>query len=213
MVYTQNFSPNKNNILLLCSFNDTAMSSSIINLSDKDLLVAKDDELAFRILYERYWLPLYNKAVARLGNEAAQDVVQEIFISLWKNKTNITITDTLSPYLFTALRYAIIKQVHRKAKKGILLPLSITELEVDPVTQPDHLQYNEMERVIKEGVAELPERMQEIYKLSRVDNLKIEEIAGRLNLSKQTVKNTLSTTIKRLRQRLADYAGIFLFFL
>ena len=66
-------------------------------LTDKELLLATDEEASFRQLYDRYWEALYDKALNRLGNDAdAQDVVQEIFISLWRNRSSIQVEDSLS---------------------------------------------------------------------------------------------------------------------
>ena len=97
--------------------------------NDRFLLTAADEQRAFKVFYDRYWEPLYRKALSRLGtSEDAQDTVQEVFISLWRNRNNIEIENTLSPYLFTALRYCIIKRVYRNAKKGLLVPLSAEEL-------------------------------------------------------------------------------------
>ena len=176
------------------------------------MLVAEDNESAFKVLYERYWQPLYARALARLDSTLAQDVVQEIFISLWRNKDRIVIEDSLSPYLFTALRYSIIKKVYREAKKGLILPLNVAELDNTPVTNADQLEYKEMKQALEGEIAILPHRMQEIYKLSRINNLDIDEIAERLNLSRQTVKNTLTTTLKRLRRKLSEFASLLLWF-
>jgi RNA polymerase sigma-70 factor (ECF subfamily) len=199
-------------ILLLCPNNDIAMPSSFINFSDRDLLVAEDNESAFKVLYERYWQPLYARALARLDSTLAQDVVQEIFISLWRNKERIVVEDSLSPYLFTALRYSIIKKVYREARKAVILPLSVAELDNSPVTGTDQLEYKEMQQALEGEIAILPQRMKEIYKLSRVNHLDIDEIAAQLNLSRQTVKNTLSTTLKRLRRKLSEFASVLLWF-
>ncbi len=176
-------------------------------LEDKYLLTATDEQMAFRMLYDRYWEPLYKKARFRLGEDAdAQDVVQEVFISLWRNRRTIIVKDSLSNYLFSALKYAIIKQVYRKAKKGVHLPLSVEDLERTALSTEEILQYKELQAFIANKVAELPERMQEIYHLSRVEHLQTFEIAKRLNISEQTVKNTLTTTLKRLREKLDTYA-------
>ncbi|WP_143774256.1 RNA polymerase sigma factor [Niastella vici] len=183
-------------------------------LTDKALLIADDDQEAFRLLYERYWDALYVKALHRTGNDAdAQDVVQEVFISLWRNKKNIQSKDSLSAYLFTALKYCIIKRVYRQAQKGIVVPLSVEDLEKTDLTAEELLHYKELQSAIAAEVAGLPERMREVYRLSRTENLSIKEIAQRLNLSEQTVKNTLSSTLKRLREKLARYACWLPFFI
>ncbi|UKJ06936.1 RNA polymerase sigma factor [Solitalea lacus] len=183
-------------------------------LNDKDLLVHKDEEAAFRVIFDRYWRALYQKAINRLGNDAdAQDVVQEIFISCWNNRNAINVEVSLAPYLFTALKYAIIKSVYRKGKKGIHVPLDYEELHYVDLSTEEVLQYNELQEIISNKVAELPERMQEIYRLSRIEDLQIAQIAQQLNISEQTVKNTLTTALKRLRKDLTQYSCWLPFFL
>lgn len=179
----------------------------IENLTDSALLVAQDEQSAFRILYDRYWHPLYNNAMNRMGHDAdAQDAVQEVFISCWRNKDSIRVDNSLSPYLFAALKYCVIKRVYRNGKKGIQFPLSIDKLELTSVSSEELLQYKELQSVIATEVEKFPERMREIYQLSRVYNLQCAEIARKLQITEQTVKNTLTSALKRLRTRLSHFA-------
>lgn len=173
------------------------------SLTDKALLKAADEQFAFRILYDRYWEPLYLKAYRRLHSEEdAQDVVQGVFISLWRNRRQVQVEDSLAPYLFTALKYSIIKVVYKKAQKGTLLPLSVPDLEKYCTGAGTELELKELRSSIDNEVAGLPDRMREIYQLSRVKHLRNAEIAEMLNISEQTVKNTLSVTLKRLKSKL-----------
>jgi RNA polymerase sigma-70 factor (ECF subfamily) len=173
------------------------------SLTDNALLKAADEQFAFRILYDRYWEPLYLKALRRLNSEEdAQDIVQGIFVTLWRNRHRVKVEETLAPYLFTALKYAIIKLVYRRAQKGKLLPLSILDLEKYTTDISPAFEYKELKASIDNEVAGLPDRMRQIYQLSRVQHLRNAEIAELLNISEQTVKNTLSVTLKRLRSKL-----------
>jgi RNA polymerase sigma-70 factor (family 1) len=174
------------------------------NCTDAELLVAEDSPSAFSIIYNRYWERLYKKALVRLGNDAdAQDTVQEIFISLWRNKSTLDASNTLSPYLFTALKYSIIKRIYRKTRKGEQVPLSLELLERSESPADDQFIVKELQTIIKKELDHLPARMRQVYDLSRVENLRTAEIAERLNISEQTVKNTLTTALKRLRQRIS----------
>jgi RNA polymerase sigma-70 factor (family 1) len=173
------------------------------SLTDKALLKAADEQFAFRVLYDRYWQSLYIKAYRRLHSEEdAQDVVQCVFISLWRNRRQVQVEESLAPYLFTALKYAVIKVVYKKSQKGTLLPLSIAELEKFVTANATELEYKELKANIENEVAALPERMREIYQLSRVKHMRNAEIAQMLNISEQTVKNTISVTLKRLKSKL-----------
>ncbi len=187
---------------------DVAMPTAI---SDKKLLLDAGEH-AFRMIYDRYWERLYHKALARLGDrEEAKDLVQEVFFSLWKNRFHIEIEDSLSPYLYTALKYQVIRKVYRKARLGHACPLSIAELELAEDATTEQLQYRELQQLVAAEISRLPDRMREVYTLSRVENLQVVEIAHRLNISEQTVKNTLTIAKKKLRL-LVDRFRFLLFF-
>lgn len=187
------------------------MSSDNLH-SEQELLTAVDEQSAFRILYDRYWQRLYEKALGRLGNdEDAQDVVQEIFISLWRNRQKVQVDGTLAPYLFTALKYSIIKRIHRKSQHAAPYPLTLDQLGSVELSPNEILQFKELQDIIEREVSELPERMQQIYRLSRTDYLTTLQIAETLGLSEQTVKNTLSTAVARLKDRLGRYNSYMLF--
>jgi RNA polymerase sigma-70 factor (family 1) len=181
--------------------------------SDKALLAAADEQEAFRIIYDRYWEALYKKALHHLKCPYdAEDAVQEIFISLWRNKNTVDASNNLTAYLFTALKYHVIKQTYKKARKGFLLPLSVKELEETELTVEEAIHIKEIQTFIKTEVSALPKRMQQIYLLSRENNLQVSQIATRLNISEQTVKNTLTTALKKLRQKL-EHSNFIHFFL
>ena len=176
------------------------------NMIDKLLLTASDEQTAFRVLYDRYWKLLYTKALNRLGNDAdAQDAVQEVFISCWRNKSSIIVEESLLPYLLTAIKYCIIRKVHRASRKGIIFPLSLSALEQTELTVEEFVNFKELQELIDKEVKLLPQRMQEIYKLSRVEQLRNAEIAERLHITEQTVKNTLGSALKKLRFRLSHF--------
>ena len=176
-------------------------------MTDKDLLISPDEEASFRVLFDRYWELLYRKAYSRLGNSSdAEDLVQDLFVTLWRNRMSIEPAPDLTPYLFTGLKYAIIKKVYREARKGIVLPLSVHELETIGVTEEDLLHYRDLQLALSKVISTLPQRMQQIYRLNRVEQVQVAEIATRLNLSEQTVRNTLHTAVKRLREKLADFS-------
>ncbi|MGN7787984.1 RNA polymerase sigma factor [Niabella sp. 22666] len=176
------------------------------SFSGDSALLRSDDERNFRLLYDRYWKDLYQKAMSRLDNSSdAEEVVQDIFVSLWNNRYTVVVEESLRAYLFTAVKYAVIKKVQREQARGRIFPLNIEAIEQITLSNEEMLYYKQLEALIDSEVQLLPERMQEVYRLSRNEHLRNNEIAKQLNISEQTVKNILSESLKRLRARLSDY--------
>jgi RNA polymerase sigma-70 factor (ECF subfamily) len=173
-----------------------------IVISDQDLLTAikNGESTAFDLLFDRYWDKLYKTAFARLNNsDDAKDLVQELLISLWNRRETIVITSKLENYLFGALKFSIISYFRSlKIKEQRLVEaterINILENSVNEVKD-----YLELENILKEAVNLMPETLKKIYEL-RCDNLSLKEIASRLGLADQTVKNYLSEVIRRLKQ-------------
>ncbi len=145
-------------------------------------------------------------AYRRLADEAtAKDFVQNIFIHAWENRHQITIEDKLSPYLFTALKYSLIRHIYRAAKLGTTdLPLSIYNLPDE--TKQDHHEFDRLREKVQSEIASMPDKMREVFTLSYEKELSIREISLRLSISEQTVKNQLHNALKRLRFRLQGQA-------
>ena len=167
--------------------------------------VKQGDTASFACLFERYWDEMFSMAYRRLADEAtAKDFVQNIFIHAWENRQQITVEDKLSPYLFTAVKYSVIRHIYREAKQGTTdLPLSVFSLpdETEQKKQ-DHYEFDRLREKVQLEIVSMPNRMQEVFTLSYEKELSIREIALRLSISEQTVKNQLHNALKRLRGRL-----------
>src|ERR1700712_4678884 len=94
------------------------------NISDRNLLfeIKNGNQDAFRQLFEKYWDDLYHAANKRLrSREDIQDILQEIFLSLWNNIQHIEITDSIAPYLFTSLKNKLFNLYEKKQQHLKLL--------------------------------------------------------------------------------------------
>jgi RNA polymerase sigma-70 factor (family 1) len=185
--------------------------------SDKNIWrsVKEGDATAFKKIFEQYWEEMFSIAWRRLGDEdQAKDIVQEIFIHCWNNRHKIEVEEQLAPYLFTALKYSIVRHIYRAARKGTVdLSLSVLQIpDEETHYQDDWRSYEHVHGIIREEINGMPARMQEIFRLSKEQELSVKEISIRLAVSEQTVKNQLHTAMKRVRARLRDHA-LFLPFL
>ncbi|RPD42651.1 RNA polymerase sigma factor [Chitinophaga barathri] len=172
------------------------------HLSDEDLmeLVVDGNEIAFAGLVDRYSKDLYKLIYKRVkDDDITKDIVQEIFISLWKNRHTITVKQSLFPYLYQAAIYEVVDHTLR-AGKEIAFKTSL-------LSQEDHIQPSisqeieteDLRREIDRTVARMPQTMRTVFCLSRYEYLSVREIAGKLHLSEQTVKNNITLAMQRLR--------------
>jgi RNA polymerase sigma factor (sigma-70 family) len=169
--------------------------------SDADLLqsIKGDDAAAFKILYDRYWEDLYQKACRRVDKDEAKDMVQEVMTTLWRRRKEIFIHEdgSIGRYLHTAVKYRVISHYAHTATEirnsGLFEVLSGQAFS-------NVLETKEFSEFLEKEISRLPSRMQQIFRMSREDDFSIADIAGKLNLSEQTIKNQLTEALKRIRE-------------
>lgn len=172
-------------------------------MGDGDLLqlIRQDDTAAFESIYDKYWQALYLKACQRVDKDEAKDMVQEVMITLWRRRQEISVKQEgdLGRYLFTAIRYRVISHyafTATEVKRAGFFDTFENQIAADT------LEAKELQARIEAEIGRLPARMQQIFRLSREDDRTIADIAHMLQLSEQTVKNQLTDALKRLRTSL-----------
>jgi len=172
--------------------------------SDEQLvtLLSESDEQAFAEIYTRYWKALYIAANNILQiKEAAQDAVQEVFISLWKRRGDVQI-DTLQPYLFQAIRFQVFKAIRaEKTDQDFFKRLAL--ITKDMLTE-DPLLFKELEALYRQLIRALPQDEQEIFTLHRDGGLTYQQIADQKNISIKTVEKKMSRALKQMRFGIDD---------
>lgn len=177
------------------------------NITDIELWKAsvKGSTEAFGELYTLYWEKLYTTVYWRVRDEdTAKDIVQEVFISIWEKKMNLSIQHTFEGYLMITARHKVfnffrdqeIKQKHDMQAELLRLELSSTSSTFTET---------ELDQIYELAIKELPARMREVYLLSRKSGLTVNQIALKLGLSPQTVKNQISGALKIIRRHLDKY--------
>lgn len=171
--------------------------------SDLIARLKEGDRTAFNAIYDLYVRRLLAFALKHVPQpQDAEDLVQDVFIALWNNRFTIRNNETLQPLLFAALRNRIIN-FH---KSRINSPVYYDYIEIMAgEAQADNwqpIEYNEFKHMLFDLIATLTPTEQRVIKLSRFDNKSNQEIASILNLSQQTVRNSLSTGLKKLKEKL-----------
>lgn len=164
-----------------------------------------DDHRAMDELFERYWEFVFDAAFKKLGNEEiAQDITQEIFISLWENRLNLELAGSLAGYLYGAVKYRVINYFKAEAmRSGHQAEVSyLMNLEISKETDADLL-LQDLNKDVEFALNQLPEKMRLVVSMSRKHDRSIKEIASELGISVQTVKNQLTAAMKILRKNLS----------
>lgn len=174
--------------------------------TDDTLLLAiqKGDQSAFKVLYERYWKEVYTMVYRRLrDDEAAKDIVQNIFVNLWISRKVITIESTLAPYLNRAAKNRTIS-FYKKNQADFSRDHIFQDDQVQHSIEHD-LEAGELKAFFKKEIEDMPDTMRKAFILSREENKSIREIASELSLSEQTIKNNISQALERLKKKAKHY--------
>lgn len=174
-------------------------------LTDERLiaLIQENNLAAFERIYNKYWSKLYLSAYNILRDrQVSEDVTQEVLVNLWMKRANLQLT-SLNAYLYTAVRYKVFNVI-RSGKVRADLFNHLEELFSNNGGE-DILSQKDINRLLEQGVAELPEKCRQIFIMSRKEHLTTKEIAERLGIAPKTVENQLTVALNRLRKTLGDF--------
>jgi RNA polymerase sigma-70 factor (family 1) len=184
--------------------------------TDQELiaLIAKDNREAFAALYQRYWDKVFAVALHRLGDvHEAEEVVQEIFLSLWARRNSLQLTHSLQTYLSVAVKYKVINHLARQYRRQLQLDELANTTPENLNSTAEWLNEKELRSQLEKGIANLPEKCRIVFLLSREENKTYAEIAAELNISQKTVEAHMSKALSTLRQSLKVAAPLFLLLL
>lgn len=166
--------------------------------------IASGDAAAFHRLVDEYWKKVYGHALSYVKSpQQSQEITQDIFVKLWQRRTELTAVEHFKSWLFILSRNFIISAIRKRLRETSLDP-SFDML--DMINQPDHqLQYKEMYTYIQKGIDSLPPMRQQVFRMSRMEGLSHEEIAARLGIARNTVKQHIVLALNSLREHLRLY--------
>ncbi|MEI6172170.1 MAG: RNA polymerase sigma-70 factor [Bacteroidota bacterium] len=137
--------------------------------------------------------------------EAAKEIVQDTFVSLWEKRLTIDLSRPVKSYLSTSVRNKCLNYLrdHKKFSRDLLENENL--LDEMTVDQPDTMVESELRDRIARAMDELPEKCREIFHMSRHRNMKYLEIADKLQISVKTVETQMSKALQHMRIRLSEY--------
>ncbi|RKR83374.1 RNA polymerase sigma-70 factor (ECF subfamily) [Mucilaginibacter gracilis] len=177
-------------------------------------MIRKGDYDSFGEMHRRHYDLLFGLALKKLGDEnEAYDLLQDLFTELWLKRADLFIHNPLENYLKNRLWFKLSSHFRAKGFRQQqfrhFAEFLKSEQETGPVTAAGdiyeaELNYEALIDTINRTIEAMPEKMREIFVMSRSNDYSIAEIAAQLDLSPQTVKNQISNALTRLRQATAQ---------
>ncbi len=179
----------------------------VINLLVKNL--AKKDKQAFHKLYLLYANDVYSFSRSLVkSDDLAKEVLQDVFLKIWMNASQIDSTKNFKSYLLTIARNESLNLI-KKAANDIKLAQKVFN-ETNVVSGPyQKLRDKELKEVKKSALNRLPEKRKQIFLMSREEGKSYIEISEELGISVNTVKVQMSKALSTLREYLIKHSDVF----
>lgn len=177
--------------------------------------ISRGDEQAFESLFLHYFPRIKGFINGLLQNEEeAEDISQDIFVSMWQNREKLTEIENLNAYLYRIAKNTVFRHIERSLLFKDYLQQQ-TEYAVFTTTDNDsveeELYAKELEFLISATVDKMPPQRKQIYRMSRVEGLSNDEIAKQLSISKRTVENHLTLALADIRKIIGLFLIAFLY--
>lgn len=165
-------------------------------------LLKRSDTAAFETIYERYWRPLYSFVYLQIGSrEDTENIIQELMLSLWQNREQSEIRN-LKTFLFVAARNLTNRhfrgQINLRKYREFQLMCEISEqIDTDEIFNE-----NQFADAIEKALKQLPEKNATIFKMNKLDDISVKNIASQMGISDKTVQYHIYKSMKMLREQL-----------
>lgn len=178
-------------------------------LSDQELmdLLQEGNRHAFTELYNRYWEKMLSIAWNNTHDKAvAEDIVHEVFISLWKERNNFNIIN-VGGFLATKIKFVVFKNYRKEHRRSKLAEANYQFCDI--CLDEEKLDALFLKEYIDGIVENMPDRCKMVFKYSREAGMKNCEIASALNISEKGVEANLTRALKIIRNKL-EVTGLML---
>lgn len=166
----------------------------------------------FEGVFKLYYSPLCFYAASITGRaDTAEEIVQDLFYVLWKEREKMQIFQSLKNYLYRAVRNRSLQHLEHLEVRGryrnAILAADANDSQTDNSPE-EHIEYKELQELINRTLRKLPERRLRIFRMHRFRGMKYAEIATTLGLSVKTIEAEMSKALQTLRKEIENYTNI-----
>lgn len=170
------------------------------------------DAEAFTLLFRHYYKDLVLFGGLFLPDQAVcEDIVQSLFLKLWKDRTTLAIETSLKAFLLKSVRNSCLDEIRHSNVKREHESYVTTHNVLEHVDTENYILYSDLYQQLQQALDKLPEASREAFEMNRFEGLKYKEIAEKLNVSERTVEARIGKAIELLRKHLKDFLPLLIY--
>lgn len=161
---------------------------------------------AFALLFNKYYSDLVLYCGTYIQDQTVcEDIVQNIFLKLWKSRLELEITTSLQAYLVRVARNMCLDELRHRKVKAEYVRSGAAGAGIDGEEQTEnYVLFSELSSRVSEAVENLPAKEKEAFEMSRIGDLKYRQIAEILGVSQRTVEVRISNALKTIKKSIVD---------
>ena len=193
-----------------------------MSVTDYHILTDGNGDDGFKRIFESYYPRLLRFAQEYVGNiEDAEDILQNVFLTLWEKRNSLRADTNLYSYMLTLvksecidlLKHRKVVSRHEASQKAVQQQETAFNYYSISKFDPEQMDIESLELLAERAISELPEQCRRVFEMSRYEGLRYKEIAQRLGISVKTVESHISHALKMLRLTLKDSFLAWIFYI
>ena len=165
------------------------------------------DEAAFQELYHQWSSKLYGFVMKVSNGEKylAEEIVQDVFITIWEKRETLDESKSFGNYLCTIAKSRLLNIYKHRLVETMYAQVIATTKDIKTDYTSENVDITFLNDFLSIIVEEMPDKRREVFKLSRIDGLSNKEIAEKLDISENTVEQHIRKALKHIRTRIDKY--------
>lgn len=164
------------------------------------------DKSAFTIIFTKYYQSLVRFSYSFIHDvDAAEEIVQEVFLRLWENREQLNISSSLKSYLLKSVQNRSLDSLRHADIIGRYASFVLAHPVLSHNDTENYILFSELEDKVSSAMDKMPVQLAEAFRLSRFEKLSYEDISIRLGVSVRTIEVRIAKALVLLRRELKDY--------